>query len=293
MQRRGGEHPGLVDDDGRPGARAGTRVVAAGRDAATRGAAWRRCRRASRCPVRAPGLLSPSGRHRTPARCWAWRSLTAAASIRVLPAPAGPTTSTRRSSPATEAAASACNTSRPVALDGRRRCRRVGLGVDRPGDDVLLLGEHRLGGEPSVRSARSTASGHPTSRRRVASGGSKSTQRSSTWSAASLDRRGPAVSRHLRHGTLQVTDRLHDIGPAPRRMLRRHRLDDLGDGQRVRRGTVGGGPLRRRSTSRSTVQPTSAASPRHRVARSATPSPDLRPRVSADASRSRAARSLR
>ena len=65
MQGRGGDHPGLVDDERRPAAEAGTRVVAAGRGAATHGAVWRRCRRASRCPVRVPGLLSPSGRHRT------------------------------------------------------------------------------------------------------------------------------------------------------------------------------------------------------------------------------------
>ena len=60
---------------------------------------------------------------------------------------------------------------------------------------------------------------------------------------ATLDCRCPAVSRHLRHGTLQVTDRLHDVGAAPRRVLQRHRLNNLGDRQRLCRGTVGGGPL--------------------------------------------------
>ncbi len=41
--------------------------------------------------------------------------------MRVLPAPAGPTTNTNRSPPATAAAASACNASKPAqstALDG-------------------------------------------------------------------------------------------------------------------------------------------------------------------------------
>ena len=48
-------------------------------------------------------------------RPWWLRSSTAAASIVVLPAPAGPTTNTNRSDPATAAAASACITSsRPV-----------------------------------------------------------------------------------------------------------------------------------------------------------------------------------
>ena len=35
----------------------------------------------------------------------------------------------------------------PVPIHGRRRCRRVGLGVHRPREDVFLLGQHRLGGE--------------------------------------------------------------------------------------------------------------------------------------------------
>ena len=73
------------------------------------------------------------------------------------------------------------------ALDGPRRRRGFGLSIDRPGENPLLLDEHRLGGEPRRRwldPQRATIE----SRRCVASGGSKSTQRSSTLSAACRSR---------------------------------------------------------------------------------------------------------
>ena len=55
----------------------------------------------------------------------------------------------------------------------------------------------------------------------------------------------PTLSRHLRHGTLAVADRLDHVGPTPRRPLRRHRLDDIGDGQHISRDTLQGCPLDR------------------------------------------------
>ena len=101
-------------------------------------------------------------------------------------------------------------------VDGGGRCRRVGLGRHRPGDDVLLLGEHRLGGEagsgrfdphrpairrPPLRVARwvevDQVLEHPV--------------------GGSFDGVEPAASRHLRHGSLHVADRLDHVGTAPRR----------------------------------------------------------------------------
>ena len=80
-------------------------------------------------------------------RSWVWRSATARSSIDVLPAPAGPTTTTRRSWPAIARAASVWHTSNPTTftvVDG------VGvgeLGVGRPHHDPFLLGEDLFGGE--------------------------------------------------------------------------------------------------------------------------------------------------
>ena len=75
----------------------------------------------SRSRVRAAFAVGATPKTSRP--CWC-RSSEAAVSMRVLPAPAGPTTSTSRLFPATAAAASACSTSRPVRstlLDGDGR----------------------------------------------------------------------------------------------------------------------------------------------------------------------------
>ena len=142
-----------------------------------------------------------------------------------------------------------------------------------------------------MRSARSTPTGHPTlvaascragrGRRSVRAPG----RRHARW-------RRPAVSRHLRHGTLHVTDRLDHVGPAPRRLL--------ADTASTTSATVSGRPSgngrrRRRRRARRAVRRSS----RPRPPRPATVSPDRRhrartcgPRVSADASRSSAARSI-
>ena len=219
-----------------------------------------------------------------------WRSATAAASMRVLPAPAGPTTRTRRSSPATEAAASACSTSSPSPFDRRGRGRWFGLGVDRPGDDVFLLGEHGFGGEawrgrfdpqraairrPSPCRRRAgrdrhsvRAPGRRPARRCRASG----VPTSATRDAAR--HRSPAARRAVPTTSAAPT-------PPPR--PRQPSTARVGSGLRAAASIS--------ATSWSTVQPASAASRCHRVARSAAPWPDLRPRVSADASRVIAARS--
>ena len=198
------------------------------------------------------------------------RSSPAAASMRVLPAPAGPTTSTRRSSPATEAAASACITSRPCAVDGGRRCRRVGLGLHRPGDDVLLLGEHRFGGEagsgrfdphrPAIRRPPRRGRRSGRGRRRCSS------TRSADRSMASSQRRPDIcdTGRCASQIAWITSGRPHD-----------DRCADTASTTSLTVSTSAGTGLRAAcsmsSSSWSTVQPTSAASVCHRVARSAAP----------------------
>ena len=240
MQRRGGRTCRPRRRRVSPRGRAGTRAVAAGRAVATRGAVWRRCRRASRCPVRVPGPLSPSGRHRTPAdggRAGRRRRRRASGSCRHRPG--RPPTRDGRRRPPRRRRRPATHRVRPD-----RRCltaTRFGLSIHRPGDNPLLLDEHRLGREPRRRRLDpQRATIRVSTLRRV--GRIQVDAAFEHLVGGVFDRRCPAVSRHLRHGTVQVTDRLDDIGPAPRRVLRRHRLDNVGDGQRVRRGTVGGGP---------------------------------------------------
>ena len=75
-------------------------------------------------PVSRPSTWAALAVGATPntGRRWACRSATAAARAVVLPVPAGPTTTTNRSCPATPAAASACRTSSPdrcTVGDGR------------------------------------------------------------------------------------------------------------------------------------------------------------------------------
>jgi hypothetical protein len=163
------------------------------------------------------------------------------------------------------------------ALHGPRRRNGSGLSIDRPAENPFLLDEHRLRGEPRCRwldPQRATIRVSTLHRvRRIQVDAALQ-----HLVGATLDRRCPTLSGHLRHGTVQVTDRLNHVGPTPRRVLRRHRFDDVGDRWRVRRGTVGGGP----PDVLDEPFDGPADSPCQRVARSATPSPDLRPRVSAE-----------
>ena len=186
----------------------------------------------------------------------------------------------------------ACNTSSPHGVHGGRRCRRVQLRVDRPGDDVFLLGQHRLGRE--ARGGRFDP--HRSSIRcppRRSVGRVEVDQILDHPVGGSFDGVEPTASRHLRHRTLHVTDRLDHIGATPRRALRRHHLDDVVDRCRIGGRPVAGCVVRcRRRACRRSSQP--------RRPRSATVSSDRRHRdrtcrlrVSADASRLNAARSHR
>ena len=128
----------------------------------------------------------------------------------------------------------------PRAVDGPRRGRRFGLTVHRPGDDRLLLGQHRPGGEPGCGwfdphrpSIRGTAGD-------VAWWVEVDEVLDDTVSGP-LDGVEPAASRQLRHGLLPVADRLDHIGTAPRRPLRRDRLHDVGDRQPVNDPPIAGG----------------------------------------------------
>ena len=203
-------------------------------------------------------------------RPWSCRSLPAAVSMRVLPAPAGPTTNTSRSSPATDGRRLALHHVETGPVDRRRRRRRVGLGCHRPGDDVLLLGQHRLGRVPG----RGRFDPHRPAIRLAPRRVARRVEIDEVLEhqvGGAFDGIEPAVSRHLRHGTLTVTDRLDHIGPTPRRPLRRHRLHDIVDRQHVDRTRGGGRPARwrRRAGRRSS---------RLRRLRSATVSPDRRHR---------------
>ena len=83
-----------------------------------------------------------------------------------------------------------------------------------------------------------TGSSHtdrPSEPRRVTRpGGSRSTQASITRSQACFEGAGPAVSRQLRHGWLEITDRPEHVGPGPRRTTSREPIDDLVDGDHLR-----------------------------------------------------------
>ena len=119
-------------------------------------------------------------------------------------------------------------------------CGRVGLGGHRPRDDRFFLGEDHLGREAGCgrldphRPAIRAASGHVAGRVEVDKLGDDVVGRP-------LQGGGPAASRLLGHGTLQVADRLQHISPGPRRALLRHRLHHVGDDERVGRDGVGGG----------------------------------------------------
>ena len=190
----------------------------------------------SRSSTRAAFAVGATPNTARPCSC---RSATAAASMRVLPAPAGPTTRTRRSSPATEAAASACSTSSPspfTVVDGAGGSVWASIAqVMMCSSSASTASEVKRGAVGSIHSER------PSDARRVVVVG---------WVeidtvfehpvGGALDGVEPAASRHLRHGTLHVTDRLQHVGPTPRRVLRRHRRHDLANRQRHGRRRVCG-----------------------------------------------------
>ena len=192
--------------------------------------------------------------------------------------------------PATAAAASACSTSSPdrsTVVDG---AGGVGLGVDRPGEDVLLLGEHRLAGE--VRGGRFDP--HRAAIRRP--------PQRVVW--AGRDRRNCSITRSAARSrpSSQRRPDICDTGRWRSQIARstsgRPHVDRCADTVATTSSTVSAsagtsvaGRLLDRVVNWSTVQPTSAASVCHRVPRSAAPCPVLRPRVSAAASRLSAARS--
>ena len=170
-----------------------------------------------RSRFRGRGRLSRWVRPRTPAARGAVRSPTAAWSMVVLPAPAGPTTSTSRSWPATAAAASACITSNPSPSIGGRWGGWVVLGVDRPGEDVFFFGEDLVAGVVAgdgFDPHRPTIGASPPA---VGSVGSRSTQCSRTVSTARSTRRGPAGPVEAGLWSGGVADRLHHVEAMPRR----------------------------------------------------------------------------
>ena len=64
-------------------------------------------------------------------------------------------------------------------------------------------------------------------RRVVSPGGSRSTSWARTWSVARSRAAAQRCPDMLRHGALQVADRLQHVGPRPRRPLLRHRVDHV------------------------------------------------------------------
>ena len=104
-------------------------------------------------------------------------------------------------------------------------------------------------------------------RRDVSPGGSRSTSWLRTWSVARFEGDRPAVSRLLRHGSLQVADRLQHVSPRPRGPLLGHRVDDVRNEDHLGRSRRGRRPRRcwRRADRHSSRRPR---------LRSATVSPD-------------------
>ena len=221
----------------------------------------------SRSSVRAAFAVGATANTTRPC---AWRSSAAAVSMRVLPAPAGPTTSTSRSSPATAAAASACNGSRPSSVDRGRRGGRVGLGGHRPREDRFLLGEHRLGREPgcgrfdphrpAIRAAPGGVAGRVEVDELAEDLVGRSLQRlgpAGVPTAATRDvagRRSPAARRPATTTTAAATPR-------------RSRPATMS----ASAGTASAAASSMLASSSSAVQPASAASVCHRVVRSAAP----------------------
>ena len=271
-------------------------MVSGGRSGrAIRGAAWRRCRCASpsRARVsRAAFAVGASTEHGTALHA-AGRRRRRRACV-VLPAPAGPTTSTSRSCRRPPRAASACITSSPSAVDrwwtvaggrsGRRSPRR---------GSCSSCGEDGLGGEVAWRSVRSTPTGHPNGavcrarsgrdRRSVRARGRRRVPARSAQSAPPIAGTRGAACRTDACSTSSACHRRRSVSSADTASPPRPTST-----RRLVRG-AGGGDVGRRAIERSSrpLRLRSATVSR----RSAAPWPDLRLRVSADASRVSAARS--
>ena len=164
------------------------------------------------------------------------RSVTAARSIVVLPAPAGPTTTTNRSQPATAAAASACSTSSPSRVTVVEGCGSASLGVEHPGQDRFLLGDHRgagdLGGD-RFDPHRSPIRRHADAPCALA--GSRSTQASSTRSTARSTTCAHRCPDTPGCGTQPIGDRPQHVEAMPHRPCRRQLADHIADRHRRRR----------------------------------------------------------
>ncbi len=291
VQRRGGQHPGFVDDERCAGRRAG-RPGRAGRS--SRRHSW------SSLATVSVGIRVSASRTRaalavgaTPnaGRPWRSRSSTAAASIRVLPAPAGPTTTVSRSWPATDAAAAACIGSRPplrTVADGDGASTWARAAQERTASSwTRMLSVVKCAAVGSMRTDRPSEA-----RRDTGVSGSRSIK--------SAVIRSVACSSHAAQSTPDTVDAGRWRSQSARSTSARPHADRVSDSSsRTSLTMIGRGDVRRRPASAivsvncSAVQPTPAASLCHRVVRSGTPWPDLWARVSADASRVSAARSQR
>ncbi len=201
------------------------------------------------------------------------RSSTAAASIVVLPAPAGPTTSTNRSDTRHRCGGFGLHDIESTRLHTGGRCRWFELCVHRPADDVFFLGEDVAAGvmtgrrlDPHRPPIRTT----PT-RARSRQGRDRHTPPSTvSVTACSVLRPLRAVHRRLRAS--DIADGLQNVEAMPRRPLLRDRRDHVTDRHRLLDLRL---VLCRRalmlSVSVSAVTPTVAASASHRERRSPAP----------------------
>ena len=161
-------------------------------------------------------------------RSWVWRSATARSSIVVLPAPAGPTTTTRRSWPAIARAASVWHTSNPATFTV----------VDGVGEPSWASVAHTTIRSSSVRicsvvrcgASGSTHTDRPSPRPRRCRCGGVGVEVDAVFEdpvAGPFQRLRPTLSRHLRHGRDEIADRAHHLRPGPRRPCGRQHIHHL------------------------------------------------------------------
>src|SRR5215218_4872187 len=165
----------------------------------------------SRSTVRAALAVGAAANTARPLACRSWPAVV---SMRVLPAPAGPTTNTSRSSPATAAAALACNGSRPsrsTVRDGVAGSAwaaiahvRIASSWARTPSDV------KRGAVGSIHTDRPSEA-----RPRGVAGRVQVDELGEYMVGGGLERGRPAASRLLRRGALHVADLLQHIGPGP------------------------------------------------------------------------------
>lgn len=150
-------------------------------------------------------------------RPWRLRSSAARRSAMVLPAPAGPTTSTTAVLAGDSRSGVRLEDVEPFAVDRGRRCRRHTMGVCGEGEDALLLGEDAL--------AREVRLGRCDPRRPAVEGAGRTAallgveRRAGTGNPVDgpLDcRRPPAARRRRQHGR-EIPDLPQHVGAAPGR----------------------------------------------------------------------------